>query len=228
MVRRRNPNRMRLTMRYSLLLLWLGVALSVHVGTLRVCTHKSCRKAGSVATLTLLRELASTAAPTPTTEQPLTAALLQEAFADACIESCGCLGACGSGPNVATHEHVFHDVYKPISALALVNEELGLSVPDSAAAACLKRMYAERAMRENKMRDALGLITAALNHAGTLGIRAAYLIHQLLQKRADVHALMGDPNAAADDRAAAQRMMERRLTVGEEGAARAVAAASVE
>lgn len=203
-------------------LLHLSGALSVCVGTLKVCTHKTCRKAGSPATLRLLRELASTAAPVPEEEQPLSAALLQEAFASACVESCGCLGGCGAGPNVATDSEVFHDVYKPISALALLNEELGLSVPDEAAAACLNRMYAERALRTNKPRDALGLLTAALNEAGKLRLRAAYLLHQLLLERADVHSLLGDPKAAASDRAAAQRMIEHRLPVGEE-AVRSVA-----
>ena len=89
---------------------------------MRVCTNKACRKAGSLDTLGLLQGLASTVPPPPETPQGLAAATLQQAFAHSKIEQCGCLGGCGSGPNtVAEHTgQVFYDVYKPVTALALL------------------------------------------------------------------------------------------------------------
>ena len=74
-----------------------SLSLSVkESGSISVCTNKACRKAGSQDTLQLLRSLASTvAAPVDTS----------------LINSCGCLGSCGMGPNVygAKTDEVFHD-----------------------------------------------------------------------------------------------------------------------
>ena len=85
-------------------------------GSISVCTNKACRKSGSLDTLRLLRSLASTV-PTP--------------VAASQIDSCGCLGNCGMGPNVYGEKtaEVFRDVYKPKSARALLEEELGLDLP---------------------------------------------------------------------------------------------------
>ena len=141
------------------LLLFACPALALTVSTpvagprIHVCTNKACKRAGSLDTLALLRALASTT-PLPSTTADIAAATLQQTHAMSKIEACGCLGGCGNGPNVvATHTgQVFYDVYKPITALALVQEELGLEVPDVAANVYLKKMYADRAMRSNKVR----------------------------------------------------------------------------
>ena len=102
---------------------------------LRVCTNTACRKGGSSDTLSLLQALASTA-PVPSARAPkgITAAALQQAHACAKVEGCGCLGGCGSGPNVASVAtgEIFHDIYKPVTAQALLEAELGLNVPDAA------------------------------------------------------------------------------------------------
>ena len=77
-------------------------------------------------------------------------AALQSAFAAERVEAFGCLGQCGKGPNVELCDgsleqcELFHDVSKPITAQALL-EESGVYVPDDATGAVLKRAYALRA-----------------------------------------------------------------------------------
>ena len=73
-------------------------------GSISVCTNRACRKAGSHDTLRLLRSLASTAARCDdelAVGQTLPDACATEADTTSLINSCGCLGNCGMGPNVA-------------------------------------------------------------------------------------------------------------------------------
>eukprot|EP00316_Scyphosphaera_apsteinii_P017566 CAMPEP_0119311060 /NCGR_PEP_ID=MMETSP1333-20130426/21461_1 /TAXON_ID=418940 /ORGANISM="Scyphosphaera apsteinii, Strain RCC1455" /LENGTH=199 /DNA_ID=CAMNT_0007315355 /DNA_START=23 /DNA_END=622 /DNA_ORIENTATION=- len=188
------------------------------VPTLRVCMNKACRKAGAHDTVAMLLALASTAKLEPaglglTAASELTAASVQLAFASSRVLSCGCLGRCGMGPNVASVETgtIFSDVYKPRSGVSLLQEELQLQIPEEAVEAYLKRAYADRAIRAGKLDDALELLTAALNQAGILRVRAAFLLASLLERRADVHDLRGHEEAARTDRQAAQRMLEHRF-----------------
>ena len=179
--------------------LWPTVATALTTADrILVCTNKACRKAGSHDTLRLLRGLASTAAVS--------------ADATSQIDSCGCLGGCGMGPNVAAEAsgEVFKDVYKPKSASALLEAVLGLTVAEEAVKASVHRMYAERAMRANKLDEALGLLTTALNTAGTLRLQGAVLLAELLHLRADVHTRKGDRDAAAADRERAEGLLLRR------------------
>lgn len=164
-----------------------------------VCTNRACRKAGSHDTLRLLRGLTST-----------TAVSADDAMSQ--IDSCGCLGGCGKGPNVVAEAsgEVFWDVYKPKSASALLEAVLGLEVADEAVKASVHRMYAERAMRANKLDEALALLTTALNTAGSLRLQGAVLLSELLHLRADVHSLKGDSAAAAADRERAEGILLRR------------------
>ena len=67
-------------------------------------------------------------------------------------------------------------------------------------------MYAIRALRTNQPAEALSLLTKALNHAGSLGMRAALILDGLLELRADVHDELRDPAAAAADRRQAANM----------------------
>jgi len=186
----------------------LAVPLAVSSeGSITVCTNRTCRKAGSQDTLRLLRSLASTT-PTPS--------------AAARVDSCGCLGGCGMGPNVygeKTNE-VFHDVYKPKSAAALLEVELGLDVSEEAVKASVHRMYAERAMRAGDIDEAVALLTTALNTCGPLRLQGAVLLAELLHLRADCHGLKRKPEAAADDRERAENLLKRReaeLALGDGG-----------
>ena len=124
------------------------------------------------------------------------------------IDSCGCLGGCGMGPNVVAEAsgEVFKDVYKPKSVSALLEVVLGLEVADEAVKASVHRMYAERAMRANKLDEALGLLTTALNTAGALRLQGAMLLAELLHLRADVHTRKGDGDAAVADRERAESL----------------------
>ena len=187
--------------------------------TLNVCGNKACRKDGGGDTLRLLHTLCSTASEAQAYSAAArdTAAATQDAFASTRVVRCGCLGNCGMGPNVAldagSESHIFHDVYKPKSAMALLSEELHLSIPEEAGRAYLKKMYADRAMRANKPQEALGLLTAALVEAGTLRLRAALLLERLLEQRADVHEALGNAEAASADRARAEQMRSAKAPV---------------
>ena len=128
--------------------------------SVRVCTNTACKKGGSLDTLEGLRELASTseeANHAATLQEGVSLAATQAAFAASRVETTGCLGGCGSGPNccmtAASKEQIYYDVYKPKSLTALL-EAAGLTVPDAATKAWLRRMYAIRALRSNKPAEA--------------------------------------------------------------------------
>ena len=65
-------------------------------GAISVCTNRACKKAGSQDTLRLLRSLASTAARCDMFDD----VCATETETTSLINSCGCLGNCGMGPNV--------------------------------------------------------------------------------------------------------------------------------
>lgn len=169
--------------------------------------NKACKKAGSADTLEGLRALAAVsdeANAAARAGQPLAAA--QTAFAARVVESCGCLGGCGRGPNcVLKDETVLYDVYKPAALDALL-KEAGLAVPEAATKAWLRRMYAQRALRQNKVADARGLLSQALQEAAVLKTRGASLLAHLLDFRADVAESQKDYDAADSDRKRAEQM----------------------
>jgi len=182
-----------------------STAVPPQPGVIRVCTNKACRKDGSQDTLMLMRLLASTAAPSGS------GAAQQAAFAAERVVTSGCLGQCGKGPNVALCDgaieqcELFSDVCKPRSAQALLGES-GVSVPDEAAGAALKRAYAMRALRERRSGEARDLCTAALNQAGALRLGAAHMLSELLELRADICDDLGERDAAAADRAQVEQL----------------------
>ena len=180
---------------------------------LRVCTNTACRKAGSQDTYELIAALASTAEQVAVPPRTSLSAC-QAAFAATRVQRCGCLGGCGSGPNVATTDDtdaadgIFRDVYKPASAAALL-AHIGVHVPDEAVKAWLRRMYAVRSMRANKPAEAHALLTEALGLAAPLKRRGCHLLSLLLDERADIsEGLLGDASAAAADRERAAQLRE--------------------
>ena len=185
---------------------------------LRVCTNSACKKAGSRDTLDTLHALASTAREVPSSDSRVPEATAQFAFASARVKSCGCLGGCGRGPNVVDEEsgEVYYDVYKPASAVSLLDEVEGLCVPEAAARAWLKRMYAVRALRANDPAEALALVSLALNEAGALRHRSAHMLSLLLELRADIHDTLRQSDEAETDRQRAEQM--RRLHAPEAAA----------
>ena len=188
------------------------LALVAPAVTLRVCTNTACKKAGSRDTLETFRILAASSDQAiKSSNNAFGAFTLQQAFSASKVDSCGCLGGCGNGPNCVTDmEEIFYDVYKPKSCVAMLEAE-GITVPDVATKAWLKRMYAMRALRKNDPKEALGLLTTALNEAGSLRHQGATLLSHLLELRADVHDQLRDAASAEADRAKAQQMRELRL-----------------
>ena len=198
-------------------LLFLGCASAVQLRApcVRVCTNTACRKAGSRDTLDLLRGLASATAQAADAAEAMSTAPLatvQAAYGASVVEACGCLGGCGSGPNCVVEtadgeSELFRDVYKPKSAVALL-EHAGLSVPDAAGRAWLRRMYAMRSMRRNDPREAIALLTQALGEAGELKGRGASLLSEMLELRADLFGDLGDLASADADRKHAGKLRD--------------------
>ena len=179
-----------------------------------VCTNTACKKGGSMDTLLTLRVLAACSrqaseAQTTSSQGRVALATLQEAFAATRVDTCGCLGGCGSGPNCyltdAGIDEVLHDVYKPKSAVALL-EAVGLDVPEPAVKAWLRRMYAVRALRSNDPKEAIAILSEALVEAAPLKGNGAHLLSHLLELRSDVHVSVGNQEAAQQDSERAARI----------------------
>ena len=73
------------------------------------------------------------------------------------VESSGCHGKCGSGPNVHCFpsDQEYAGVFKPSTAAAIVEVEFGILVSDAAVAAYKKKMYGDQVLREEEFREAL-------------------------------------------------------------------------
>jgi len=190
----------------------LVILLVTGLDALRVCTSTACKKAGSRDSLETFRVLTACANEALiNNDAMLDTVMLQQAFSATKVDSCGCLGNCGKGPNVVSEGgEVFNDVHKPATCVALLQEE-GITVPESATKAWVKRMYAMRALRANNPKEALGLLTSALNEAGSLRHQGATLLSHLLELRADVHEQLRDQASAEADRAKAQQMRGLKL-----------------
>ena len=122
----------------SLLLITISplAALLSPIHEVRVCTSTACKKAGSRDTLETLHYLAATSEQAADTAERSGGSLAtaQAMYGSSRVDSCGCLGGCGKGPNCMTtadESDIFYDVYKPKSAAALL-EHVGLSIPLSA------------------------------------------------------------------------------------------------
>ena len=188
----------------------IGLVFLSSASALRVCTNTACKKAGSRDTLETLRVLAACSAEASTRGATVPAATLQAAFGASRVDSCGCLGRCGRGPNCVddVSGEVFYDVYKPSAATSLLEEVEHLDIPDAAVTAWLKKMYAIRSMRAGDFNEALSLVTMALNEAGTLRTGGSHLLSLLLDLRADIHAQLRDRQAAEADRVRAEKMRQ--------------------
>lgn len=140
-------------------------------GTLRVCTHKTCRKDGGG------RELA--------------ARFSQIAQASAGVfevEECGCLGNCGKGPNVAAclpdvdggeTVKVYNDVFKPATAAAIAEIAFGVAVPDEVVDAQVLNMKATRLCGQDRLGEAEALCRQGLEL--TRGMPQLALAHGALE-----------------------------------------------
>ena len=75
----------------------------------------------------------------------------------------------------------------------------------------LRRMYAIRSRRANKAREAVALLTEALQEASGLKVRGVHLMQGLLETRADVHESLQDAESASADRARAAKLRAMRV-----------------
>lgn len=100
-------------MTYMLLVLSCTLLRSaaLTVGLCEVCGNKSCRKLKSDKTLRMFKDLV----------QPY----------DLEVQSVGCIGNCGAGPNVRCGATVYPGVVSPATVAAICSIEHGVEIPDS-------------------------------------------------------------------------------------------------
>ncbi|EFJ08816.1 hypothetical protein SELMODRAFT_447911 [Selaginella moellendorffii] len=140
----------------------------------RVCTHTTCRKSGSLQTLQALQNLAPAAVS---------------------VESCGCLGRCGSGPNLVLLPDQLLVSYcnTPAHAARFLDVQCGASNPESNLAAFALAQKGDKAVDLGQLEQAYDHFTHAieLNPSGGL--------HYIYAKRSAVLVAMDDPEAGLAD-----------------------------
>lgn len=141
---------------------------------LRVCTNRTCRKGGSLQTLELLKGLAS---PNVT------------------VESCGCLGHCGSGPNlvVLPSEIFVSHCCTPAHAARLLAIQCGLANPENN----LKALALKQ--QGNKAFEAGDMIRADTLFSEAIGLQPSGGLHLLYANRSATRLAKGDAGAALED-----------------------------
>ncbi|KAH7277880.1 hypothetical protein KP509_38G013000 [Ceratopteris richardii] len=140
----------------------------------RVCTHRTCRKSGSLDTVELLRGLASP---------------------NISVESCGCLGRCGMGPNlVILPKGIFvSHCNTPAHVARLLDLQCGLSDPENNLKALSLKQQANRAFESGNIADAETLFSQAINLQPSGGL------HLLHSNRSAAWLAKGDAYAALED-----------------------------
>ncbi|CAM9094239.1 unnamed protein product [Chrysoparadoxa australica] len=112
----------------------------------KICVNTSCRKANSLQTYQLFEDICPS---------------------NCKVETSGCLGRCGEGPNVSvSHEEgdegaVYNGVVKATKAAAILELE-GLTVKDSVVAAYSTKMLGDKAAKMGKASDAVASYNQAL------------------------------------------------------------------
>lgn len=140
----------------------------------RVCTNRTCRKSGSLQTLELLRGLASP---------------------NVAVESCGCLGRCGSGPNlVVLPAGIFVSHCNTGAHVArLLALQCGLSVPDNNLKALALKQQGNKAFESGDITGAEKLFSQAIELQPSGGL------HLLYANRSATRLAKSDANAALED-----------------------------
>lgn len=141
---------------------------------LRVCTNRTCRKNGSLQTLELLRGLASP---------------------NVSVESCGCLGRCGNGPNLVVLPSgisVGH-CNTATHAARLLALQCGLSDPENNLKALSLKQQGIKAFESGDFVEAETLFSQAIDLQPSGGL------HLLYANRSAARLAKGDAHAALDD-----------------------------
>ncbi|KQJ85255.1 uncharacterized protein LOC100845358 [Brachypodium distachyon] len=148
----------------------------------RVCTNRTCARQGA---REVLAALAGLAPPPPRVD----------------VDSCGCLGRCGAGPNVAASlsssgaAAVFGHVGTAARAAALLEHLLGAAEFDAAAGlvALAVREKAEAALGNGDAAEAEALFTESI------GLNAPGGLHLVYGSRSKARLAMGDVAGALAD-----------------------------
>ncbi|XP_051220098.1 uncharacterized protein [Lolium perenne] len=147
----------------------------------RVCTNRTCARQGGREVLAALGALAP---PPPRVD----------------VASCGCLGRCGAGPNVAASvpgrgTAVFAHVGTPARAARLLEHLLGAAEFDADAglAALAVREKAEAALAEGNAAEAEALFTESI------GLNAPGGLHMVYGSRCKARLAIGDTTGALAD-----------------------------
>ncbi|MCO5590870.1 hypothetical protein L7F22_044845 [Adiantum nelumboides] len=146
---------------------------------LRVCTNRTCRKSGSLQTLELLKGLASPKVS---------------------VESCGCLGRCGMGPNLVvlpTGIFVGH-CNTAAHAARLLALQCGLCDPENNLKALSLKQQGIKAFESGDSMEAEVLFSQAIDLQPSGGLHLLYANRSAARlAKGDVHAALEDANCAS-------------------------------
>ncbi|EIE21274.1 hypothetical protein COCSUDRAFT_17854 [Coccomyxa subellipsoidea C-169] len=144
---------------------------------LHVCTNKTCKKQGSKEVLTFAKDLA---------------------LEDVRVESTGCLGGCGTGPNMVLQpgEVPLRHVSTPAKMTEVLRTLCGMTIPD----ATELRLAGNAEARGGDLRRAVELYTQGI------GLRPPSGLHMLLSNRSGALLTLGDKSGALDDANAAAEL----------------------
>eukprot|EP01025_Chloroclados_australasicus_P018887 TRINITY_DN20081_c0_g1_i4.p1 TRINITY_DN20081_c0_g1~~TRINITY_DN20081_c0_g1_i4.p1 ORF type:complete len:275 (-),score=17.12 TRINITY_DN20081_c0_g1_i4:332-1054(-) len=139
-----------------------------------ICQGKTCKKQGSPKMLKFAQDLR---------------------LNDVTIDSCGCLGFCGQGPNAVVQN--IGDVYKAIDSeekvLKLLQVTTQQSISDRVVESVRLRLKANEAAYDNQFEKAIQLYTEAIS------LKPEYGLHILYSNRSAAKLQFGDINGAVQD-----------------------------
>ncbi|KAI5081823.1 hypothetical protein GOP47_0001566 [Adiantum capillus-veneris] len=146
---------------------------------LRVCTHRTCRKSGALQTLELLKGLASP---------------------NVSVESCGCLGRCGMGPNLVvlpTGIFVGH-CNTAAHAARLLALQCGLSDPENNLKALSLKQQGIKSFESGDFTEAETMFSEAIDLQPSGGLHLLYANRSAARlSKGDAHGALEDANCAS-------------------------------
>lgn len=141
---------------------------------IRVCSNKACRKSGSIQTLDVIKSLAP---------------------ANVSVESCGCLGKCGNGPNlvILPAELMVSHCSTAAHAARLLAVQCGAVNPENNLAALALKEQANKAFEHGNVQQAEELYTQAIEMNPSGGL------HFIYANRSAARLAKGDLAGAVED-----------------------------
>ncbi|BDA51101.1 probable protein STIP1 homolog at C-terminar half [Coccomyxa sp. Obi] len=141
---------------------------------LHICTNKTCKKQGSIEVLRFAQDLG---------------------VAELRVESTGCLGGCGSGPNMILQpgEVPLRHVSTPARMAEVLRTFCDLDIPDVLLKATELRLAGNAEARGGDLRRAVELYTQGIE------LRPPSGLHMLLSNRSGALLTLGDKSGALAD-----------------------------